>query len=753
MTDELDKTPGELARHWQIQLELAGAAHKDFIDDGRKVYERYKSERKNAKTNANRSFNILYSNTEVLRAALYGRQAKPDVRRRFPDRNPVARQTAEVLERALIYSADCYDVDRPIELALQDYCLPGRAVARVVYEPVFAQRPAKGVMGMPAIGEDGEPAMKDFIAERKVRIEYVYWEDFLCEPARNWKGVGWVAYRHTLSRDELRHEIYEEAPEVSQVYGDPDRVPLNWAPDIAKDKSIPEDLKKAEIWEIWAKKERKRYWVVKGCPFVLRVDEDPYGLEGFFDLPEPPASYSTTDSIIPVPEFHAYRDQADDLDEITARISKLTAALRRRGVYDKAIAELQRLPNLGDNQFVPVENYAALAQKGGLAQAFQTEDITIAAGVLSELYKQRDLLVTSIYEVMGMSDIMRGSSNPNETLGAQQLKAQFGSNRMKRRQRAVQRWIRDLYRIKAELIAEHYDAAILSMMTQIQVTPDMAQMLREDKLRGYNVDIETDSTVFEDAESEKQSRVELLGAMGQFMTSALPVAQQVPQLAPLMIESLGFGLRGFKAGRSLEDKLDEVSQQIEQQAKAPKPPPPPDPNMAKVELEAKKHQDVMAFEQQKFGQQMQLEDVKHQRELAMKAQQDERQMAFEQQRAERDIALRQQLSQQDHGLKRELGLAKVRAARIPGEKLDGEQPEVGDDQLTKSIDDEIGEIRGGMTQLGEAVTALGEMLMQMQAQQAQSMETLARAIAAPVRIQRDPRTGLVAGAVKDIRVN
>jgi hypothetical protein len=123
---------------------------------------------------------------------------------------------------------------------------------------------------------------------------------------------------------------------------------------------------------------------------------------------------------------------------------------------------------------------------------------------LIDLYKQRDMLVQAIYEVTGIADIMRGSSDPNETLGAQQLKAQFGSSRMKRRQRAIQKWIRDIYKIKAEIIAEHFEPQVLQDMTGDEITPEIMQLLRSDKLRSYRIDIETDSTIFEDAEGEKK---------------------------------------------------------------------------------------------------------------------------------------------------------------------------------------------------------------------------------------------------------
>src|SRR6185503_10647693 len=169
-------------------------------------------------------------------------------------------------------------------------------------------------------------------------------------------------------------------------------------------------------------------------------------------LPEPIAFYTATDSIVPEPEFHVYQDQADDLDEIIGRISRLTKALKRRGVYDQSVKELSRLANAGDNTFIPVENYQALATKGGLAAAFQSEDISLIAAVLIQLYQQRDMLIKAIWEIVGIADIQRGASNPNETLGAQQLKAQFGGQRMMKRQRAIQKWVRDLLKLKAEII-------------------------------------------------------------------------------------------------------------------------------------------------------------------------------------------------------------------------------------------------------------------------------------------------------------
>ena len=266
-----------------------------------------------------------------------------------------------------------------------------------------------------------------------------------------------------MSREDLRDNKFERAAAI----------PLNWSPETGDKRPVPDDLKKAEVWEIWDKSRRKRLWIVKGYDKPLRIDDDPYGLEGFFPLPEPIVAVADTQTLVPRPEYFEYRDQAEDLDEIVGRISRLTRALKRRGVYDQAVKELKRLATAGDNQFIPVENWQALSSKGGLQAAFQTEDISGIAAVLRELYQQRDMLVQGIYELTGIADIMRGATDPAETFGAQRLKAQFGSTRIRRRQRAVQKWIRDLYKLKAEIIAEHFEPQKLTEITGIAVSPEI----------------------------------------------------------------------------------------------------------------------------------------------------------------------------------------------------------------------------------------------------------------------------------------
>ncbi len=626
MTDDDKKdtrNPQDLAGRWLQDIDLSLRDHKDFFENGKNVISRYKSGQ-GSKASTQRKFNILFSNVEVIRSALYGKTAKPDVRRRNADRNPEARQAAVVLERALAYCSDLYDVDGPIKSALKDMLLPGRGTVRVEYEPVMTEAPVMTVdpMGQ-AVPTD---QMQPVIADQKLILSYVYWEDFVCEAERCWSKVNWIAFRHNMGREDLR-ALHEQIPQSSKKYGKIEDIPLSWRPEGMDESKTPEHMKKAEVWEVWDKRKRERLWLVKGYSWPLRIDQDPLGLVDFWPIPAPPMFYGTTESIIPEPEFFAYKDQADDLDEITTRISRLTRALKRRGVYDKSVPELRKLATAQDNEFIAADNYAALAQKGGLQGAFQSEDVSSIAKVLIELYKQRDQLIQSIYEVTGISDIVRGATKANETATAQQLKSQFGSLRLKERQQLVQNWIRDLYRIKGELIAEHFEPHVLQKMTGIEVTPQMMQLLRDDKLRGYNVNIETDSTVFEDAAQEKRDRIEVVTAMGQYLTQALPIGQAMPPLVPVMFDILGFMVRGFKAGRELEDKLEQAQQQvmdmIQQQAQQP-PKPDPEIEMAKMEMEQARETHQMDMQGKQLD--AQVHQVKAQADLQKMAMQSQAQM-------------------------------------------------------------------------------------------------------------------------------
>ena len=616
------------AQYWHIELENADKTEEDWRRRSRKVVERYRDERNVDAygVGAEKKFNILWANTETLKGALFAKMAKPDVRRRFPDNNPVTKDIARVLERTLDYANDVYNANKPIEAALEDYLLPGRGVVWVVYDPVFV----KEMVEIEQINEFGERVIieieEERVAEQRCYFDYVHWEDYRENPAKRPEDVNWKARRHLWTRDQLKEKGFSSVNDI----------PLNWSPDTDENNYEAEEVfKRAEIWEIWDRVKEKRYYVVKGYDKVIRVDDDPYELEGFYPTPTPMLAVRTNDTSVPIPEFTLYQDQAEELDRVTSRISNLIEGLKRRGVYDASVPELSHLANAGDNDFIPSENFSLLAQKGGLAGVFQQEDISPISMVLQGLYTQRTQILEIIYEITGISDLLRGNTKASETATAQQLKAQFGSMRMRKRQEEIERYIRDLFRIKAEIVAEHYEPEMLQAITGIEVTPEMVQIMRDDKLRAYNIDVETDSTVFSDENAEKQTRIEFLQTMGSYLEKAIAISNANPLLTPIAFQSLRFLVGAWKVGRDFEEVIDQteqsIMQQMQQQMQAP-----PQPSENEKITQAKIQGELM---REKMKQEGKLADIQAKSGAEMTKIQSEAELSRERNALKEDLAL------------------------------------------------------------------------------------------------------------------
>ena len=352
-------------------------------------------------------------------------------------------------------------------------------------------------------------------------------------------------------------------------------------------------------------------WLCRGHKRgLLDKREDPLGLEGFFPCPMPAYGTLTNDSLMPVPDYLQYEALARELDELTERVSVLTRALRVRGVYDESMGKLGLLLDDGgpDNTMVGVANMAAYLGKGStgatLQGVVQFLPIDMIVATLASLYDARERVKQTLYEVSGISGIIRGQVDPREKLGQSRIKAQFGTRRLDRRRQVVQTAARDVIRLKAEIIAEHFDPATLRELSGFDQLPEIAalagarpdgriaaerlfaevtRLISSDRLRGFRIDIETDSTIEIDQAQAKEDRIAFLAAAGAFLEKALPLARAVPAAAPLLGEMLLFTVRGFRAGRSLEAAFEEAVDQLKQ-ASAPGLDPAADP--AREALEA-----------------------------------------------------------------------------------------------------------------------------------------------------------------------
>jgi hypothetical protein len=636
-----------IVRRWLLELKLADKRESQWREKGDKVLKRYRQ-----KEIKKHSFNILWSNTETMRPAIYNSLPKPDVRRRFKDEDPIGKAVSEVIGRCLEYGMDTTQFDSQIRFCVIDMLLPGRGLARVRYVPTINKVQEES---------DTEPQEQeamdgDFeeLAWEQAPIEHVQWKDFRISAGESWESVTWEAFRHRLTRDELEEQFGEIGASVPLDKTDD--------PDVEgeKDMDVAEAFKTAEVWEIWDKEEREVIFIApayKDSP--LKTLPDPLGLTGFYPNPRPLYACEDSSSLIPTPLFEYYREQADELDAVTRRINILVKGLKMRGIYDSTLTELSELMRGEDNDLIPASNVTALLERGGLEKAIWFMPIEQAAKVLQILQVQRESSKQVIYEITGISDILRGSTNANETLGAQQIKAQWGSARLKRMQTDCALFIRDLLRLQSEIIGERFQPETLASMTglkfptgeekqqammQWQMQAQQAQMqgqqpppqpdlppswdeiiqvMRDDKLRTFKVDVETDSTVAASVESDMKGLSDTMNALNQVIQGFMPAVQMGALPVDALKEMLLTVTRRAKMGNAVEDAIDKIKQ----------PPPPPQEQQpqdnslqvkqmelqhsqqveqGKSQLEQAKLQQSAQLEQFKGEQALQLEQVKQQ---------------------------------------------------------------------------------------------------------------------------------------------
>ena len=441
-----------------------------------------------------------------------------------------------------------------------------------------------------AIGEG------EFVAWERACIDHVGVEDFLTNPARTWAEVRWVARRVLMTKDDGKDRF-------GPMFED---VPLSWHPtDLSEQdrlEPINQIFARAEVWEIWDKPSRCAIWLAKDfSEKLLDKRDDPLHLPEFFPCPRPLSATLTTESLIPVPDYKEYQDQALEIDTLTARIFAIAKAIKVTGVYDAAQDGIKRMFLEGtENELVPVNQWATFSQLGGLKGTMDMLDVSGMAESLEKLIAIRAQAKNDLYEVTGLSDIIRGSSVATETATAQQLKSQWGTMRLRARQGEAARFCRDVVRLVAHVICEHFQSRTILMMSDIahQNGTDAAlamqaiALLKDDKTRPLRIDIETDSTILQDQQNEQQGRLQFVQMASGFMQQALPAVVQYPQIAPLLGQILLFAVRSFPQGAELEGAFEQAVAQLQQAAKIGPPggPQPPDPKMIVAQAQVQDYQ-------------------------------------------------------------------------------------------------------------------------------------------------------------------
>ena len=596
----------------------------------KKIIKRYRDDTRGQTLTESAKFNILWSNVQTLRPAVYAKLPKADIGRRFGDNDPVGRVAGQLLERAIDFEIEHYpDYRSTMSYCVEDRFLGGRGTAWVRYEPHTApigiEDDGVSVTGDIEQGE-GAPPQMERIEYECAPVDYVHWRDFGHSTARTWEEVGQVWRWVYMTREALVERFGEEMAA---------KIPLDQGPEPLNAYNENKRLyNRAKICELWDKETQKVYWFSKGMPQIIDVRDDPLGLEGFFPCPRPLYATTTSDTLVPVPDFVLYQDQAMELDILSDRIDGLVKSLRVRGVYDASQPALQRLMTEGDNNaLIPVDKWMAFSEKGGLKGSIDLLPLDTLANALLNCYRAREDIKSQIYEITGIADIIRGVSAASETATAQQIKGQYAGLRLRSMQEEVAMFAAELIRLKAQVMCMHYQPetilayAAASQMTPAdqQLIPQALELIRDKPLRSFRVDIASDSLVMLDENQNKQDRLQFLQAFGGFLAQALPVGQASPEMVPMMMELLRFGMQAFKAARPIEGQIDATLQQLAQAAQQQQQPDGEQQGkqaelQQKGQLEQGRMQMEAALQQAKLQQQMQMEQLKNQTKMAMEQQ-------------------------------------------------------------------------------------------------------------------------------------
>ena len=671
-----NKKEASLIRYWLEELRDAYKREQNWRKDAKRLVEMFECERRKETL-----YNILYANTETISPALYNMTPRPDVRRRFKDDDEVARAGGLVLQRALEFLLDNNLQDSPhfdtiIEQALLEALVVGRGVVRFRYEFSGEQR----------------------IESEGISAEIVAWQRFRHAYAKQWKDVSWVAFQHFMTREQLRENFGDIA----------NRLPLNVSSAEADHNEDEESWQGGEndegqkylgqVWEIWDKNSRKVYFISPDLPEqMLRVADDPLHLSGFFPIATPLMFFPKISSLEPVPLYAAYEGQARELNRITLRIARIIEALKVRGFYDSTVGGLDRVLEADDNELIAAENVVAMQQGQTLDRSIWLMPLNELVLVLQQLYTQRDQIKQIIYEITGISDIIRGSSSAYETATAQEYKNQWGALRLRRLQKQVSMFVRECLRVMGEIAtrmqpetlikmtglpfprqAEQQQAQMmiqqlqgqagqLQMMAQqdpragqqLQALGEqiqkyqkvldkpnwetIIQFLQNSVVRNYRIDIEANSTIEPEAAEDGQKLGEFLNAFAQFMNGIAPLVQQGYLPIEAGKEMLLAITRRYRFGEDVEESLKQITmpqQQGDEKAKA-----------AEQEAQAKIQQ---------IQQKGQVEAQKGQMDLALK----QLQLQQKQKEAEMDMALKAQelqVKQQEIAMKEQLGRVKAEA--------------------------------------------------------------------------------------------
>jgi len=390
-----------------------------------------------------------------------------------------------------------------------------------------------------------------------------------------------------------------------------------------------------------------------------------------------------TNLLLPQPDFAIAQDLYNEIDELETRIGIITTAVRVVGVYDEENDAIKRMLEEGfENDLIPAKNWAKFAEAGGMDGLVDWLPIADIVAALEKLVSQRSDAMQLLYEVTGMSDIMRGHAGPDrETAVASENKKQFASIRIQALQEEFARFASDLMCLKAEVIGKHFEAKTIMKDSNIIRTPDgqnqelvfaAVELIKQPQEAAWRIEVRPETVAMVDYDKMRNERGEFIQGVATFLQSATPLAELAPNSIPTLVEMLKWAVAGFKGSQDIEGTLDRAINEMQQAAQQQQGQEegPSEAELA-AELSAQEHQQDMEQLQTKHGQE--LEKLQAKMQADMTEMQEEFQNQLKIIKSEMIAAIQEEIAQgeaamaqDDHETENTLRIKRTPQAPTPG---------------------------------------------------------------------------------------
>lgn len=528
----------ELYNQWLAKINESEKTYSTYYDLVNEIRKYYSNERQRNKQN------IFWSTVETLKPFLYFKQPQPFIIRGNKQNNPVENMACRIMEKALNWNMKQFDFDSVIKYARNDFLLSGMGILWEQYHSSFKYI--------------GEVMLKD---KEQVTTQYVSPLNFLTDTDKVsvWEDVEWIARKGYMSVDDVYYNFGEIPADYLSQH--------NFA-----DRSVT-------VYEIWDKKTKQIYFLSPEYPDnFLEVHEDTLHLSGFFPCPKPIMATLANNGVIPVPDYVEIKSLLDELDGVNTRMRLTMQALKVSGCYDNSFPELANILDK-DVTLISLNDFDKLKDSGGLRGIIDFAPIEQYISALQVLAERRQVLINSIYEVTGVSDIMRGASNSHDTATAVVKKTNFGTLRNQDRQNDMQRFLKDLLRLKAEIICEQFSPDTLAsfVIYENEQNPQLVQqavnLLKTQKLRDMSIDLETDCSF--DREKQEENILNVLAHINEMVNQSFALISQQPALLPLYRQMIEAAVATLGNARQFENVLEDVFNKISVELNAPDVPHKP----------------------------------------------------------------------------------------------------------------------------------------------------------------------------------